>query len=414
MDPEPTSAWTNWAGGVTCQPDHVLRPETEAEVQTIVREAREGGDTVRVAGSGHSWTPVVATDDVLVSLEQMTEVTELDREERWATIGGGITLEEAAKRLDAEGLAMPNLGDVTMQTVAGALSTGTHGTGPAFGNLSESLVGGRLVTGTGEVRAFDADDEQLLRAARVSLGALGIFTELRLDLQPTYKLQRREYCASFEEAEPYLEQLIAENRNFDFYWYPRSDEVKLRLLNGPGGGTDEDDLDFAELVKDVTDRWHRVIPQHNDIDRRFEEVEYAVPIEEGLACFRQVRDRVRERWRADVGWRLLCRTVAADETYLSTEHEQDTMTISLLQNAQLEHEPYFRDVEPILRDHGGRPHWGKNHDLAADELQELYPRWDDFQRVRRKLDPDGVFVSEHLAELFGLDPQTGRPAEGSR
>ncbi|MFC6903589.1 D-arabinono-1,4-lactone oxidase [Halalkalicoccus tibetensis] len=401
-DEEANATWTNWSGSVSFEPDRILEPENEDELRAIVRRCAEEGRTVRVAGEGHSWTPVVETDDVVVSLGNMTGLVSCDADAGTATVRGGTTLDEAVTELHERNLAMENLGDVTLQKVAGAVGTGTHGTGPAFENLAGSLVGGRLVTGTGEVREFDAEsDPDLLDAVRVSLGSLGILTELRLDVRPTYKLQRREYCARFEDAWGHFEELVEENRNFDFYWYPRSDEVKLRLLNPPGGGTDASDLEYATLVELDTNWWHEAIPAHNEIGRKFEEMEYAVPREVGEECFLEVRDRVKERWRSDVGWRLLVRTVAADETYLSTEYDRETVTISCIQNAELDHEEYFEDIEPIFREYDGRPHWGKNHTLRAPELSELYPEWDRFQEVRRELDPEGVFTSEYLADLLG-------------
>ena len=393
--------WTNWSGSVSFHPEKILTPGAEAELQSIVRECAEDGRTVRVVGSGHSWTPVVETEDVLVSLERMTGVVAHDPDAREATILGGTTLEEAGTELHDRNLAFPNLGDVSMQTVAGAFGTGTHGTGPTFENLSGSLIGGRMVTGTGEIREFHVeDDPDLLRAARVSLGTLGIFTELRLDLQPTYKLQRREYCTSWRECREHIPTLIEENRNFDCYWYPRSDEVKLRLLNAPGGGTDHADLAYATQVEDGTGWWQEIIPEHDDIGREFDEMEYAVAIEDGIECFETVRDRVRERWRADVGWRMLLRTIAPDDSYLSTEYDRETMTISCIQNAELDHWPYFEDVEPLFCEYDGRPHWGKNHTLRAGALRELYPEWDRFQEIRRELDPEGVFMTDYLTDLL--------------
>lgn len=402
LDEEANATWTNWSGSVSFEPDRILEPENEDELRAIVHHCMEEGRTVRVAGEGHSWTPVVETDDVVVSLRNMTGLVSSDTDGGMATIRGGTTLDEAVTEFHDRNLAMPNLGDVTLQKVAGAVGTGTHGTGPAFENLAGSLVGGRLVTGTGEVREFDAEsDPDLLDAVRVSLGSLGILTELRLDLLRTYKLQRREYCARFDDFWGHLDELIEENRNFDFYWYPRSDEVKLRLLNPPGGGTDGSDLEYATLVETETDWWHQAIPAHNEIGRKFEEMEYAVPREAGKECFLEVRDRVRDCWRSDVGWRLLLRTVAADETYLSTEYDRETMTISCIQNAELDYWEYFEDIEPIFREYDGRPHWGKKHTLRASELSELYPEWDRFQEVRRELDPEGVFTSEYLADLLG-------------
>ncbi len=395
--------WSNWSGSVSFRPDRIVSPDSEAELQSLVRECADAGETVRVVGSGHSWTPVVETDDVLVSLENMTGVVSHDPDAREATIRAGTTLGEAGTELHDRNLAFPNLGDVSMQTVAGAFGTGTHGTGQAFENLAGSLVGGRMVTGTGEIREFRAEtDPALLRAARVSLGTLGVFTEVTLDLQPTYKLQRREYCTCWDDCADHIPALVAENRNFDCYWYPRSDEVKLRLLNAPGGGTDHADLADATQVENQTGWWQEIIPEHDDIGREFDEMEYAVPIEDGLECFREVRD-VRERWRADVGWRMLVRTVAADDSYLSTEYDRETMTISCIQNAELEHWPYFEDIEPIFRAYDGRPHWGKNHTLRAAELRELYPEWDRFQEIRRELDPEGVFMTDYLTELLEGD-----------
>ncbi|MFP8957692.1 D-arabinono-1,4-lactone oxidase [Natrialbaceae archaeon A-CW3] len=405
--------WTNWSGSISFEPDRVLEPETEEEVQSIVRECAAAGETVRVAGAGHSWTPVVETDDVVLSLANMTGVVSHDADAKEATLYAGTTLGEAGTELHDRNLAMANLGDVSMQTVAGAFGTGTHGTGAGFENLAGSLIGGRLVIGTGEVREFSAEtDPELLRAARVSLGTLGIFTEVRLDLQPTYKLQRREYCTNWEACREHVPTLIEENRNFDFYWYPRSNEVKLRLLNAPGGGTDHEALSYATLVEDQTGWWQEIIPEHDEIGRKFDEMEYAVPIEAGLECFERVRERVRQNWRADVGWRLLVRTVAADDSFLSTEYDRETMTISCIQNAELEHQAYFDDIEPLFREYDGRPHWGKKHSLRASELRALYPEWDSFQEQRGELDPDGVFLTDYLEELLGEPATRARPEGG--
>ncbi|MCU4973373.1 FAD-binding protein [Halobacteria archaeon AArc-m2/3/4] len=412
---ESVEEWANWSGNLTFTPEGIAKPETEEQVQEVVQTCAEEGRTVRVVGAGHSWTPVVETDDLLVSLEKMTGMVDHDSEANTATILGGTTLEEAALEVQSVNLAMPNLGDVSMQTVAGAFGTGTHGTGTEFGNLATTLRGGRMVTGTGEIREFDADeDPEFLDAARVSLGTLGIFTELELDLVPAYKLERREYCTTFEQCRDHIEDLEQENRNFDFYWYPRSDEVKLRLLNGPGGGTDHEDLAYASLVQRETDWWNQLIPEHNEMARQFEEMEYAVPADEAEACFLEVRDRIREEWRADAGWRVLRRTVAADDTYISADYGRETVTMGIIQNASLEYTEYFEDIEEIFRRYDGRPHWGKRHTRRAGELRELYPEWDRFQKIRREMDPEGVFMSDYLTELLEgdedrspLEPESG-------
>lgn len=411
METDSRHRWRNWSRNVSAKPSSIERPESESAVQELVRSCHADDQTVRVVGAGHSWTPLAATDEVLVSLENLTGVIDIDRADRTATVAGGTTLEDAAEEFHRANLAMPNLGDVAQQTIAGAFATGTHGTGPAFENLAGRLIGGRLVTGTGNIRTFDAEsDQELLAALKVSLGTLGIFTKLQLELEPTYKLERREYCTSFEEFWPHFERLVSDNRHFDFYWYPRSDEVKIRLLNGPGGGTDAADLTYAESVKHETDWWHQIIPVHDDIGRRFEEMEYAVPRGRATEFIPEARDRIREQWRADVGWRTLVRTVAEDDAFLSNEYGRDTVTMGFIQNAELEYEPYFEDLERIARAFDGRPHWGKRHSLRGEELRRLYPEFQSFLDVRRRFDPDGVFLTRYMRELLGIETQD--PPEG--
>jgi FAD/FMN-containing dehydrogenase len=261
------------------------------------------------------------------------------------------------------------------------------------------LAGFRLVTAPGEVKEYSAEnDPRSLDAARVSLGSLGIFSALTLQLWPAYKVRRREWCTTIGPALEHVDQLVHENQRFDMYWYPRSDEVKLRIANEPGVG--RDDVPWAKCVKDEQGWVGEVLPQCREL--KFDEMEYALPAKEGVACFREVRQRIRERHRQYVGWRVFFRTVAADETWLSPCFGRQTVTIAILQNVGLEYWSYFKDIEPIFRAHGGRPHWGKKHTLTAEALRPLYPRWEDFQKVRKELDPAGTFLNPHLRELFGL------------
>jgi FAD/FMN-containing dehydrogenase len=192
--------------------------------------------------------------------------------------------------------------------------------------------------------------------------------------------------------------LIQANRHFDMYWYPRSNEVKLRTANEPGRGTTS--IPWAKQVKEESGWVGDILPRVRTL--KFEEMEYAVPAEAGLECFKEVRSRVAARHRQYVGWRVLFRTVAADSGWLSPFYGRASATIAVLQNVGLEYWEYFKDIEPILRAFGGRPHWGKKHTLVADDLRRLYPRWDDFLRTREELDPDGTFLNSHLRELFGL------------
>lgn len=393
--------YINWSGSVTFTPSDRARPANAGEIADLVREARSSGRTVRPVGSGHSSQPVFSTPDTLVSLEKMRGVTEANTRKRWARVLPGTGLHELGQELAEHGLAMENLGDVDYQTIAGAIGTATHGSGVTLGNLSSTLIGGRLINGLGNevlfgVDAGESEDHELLRAAQVSLGSLGIMTSLTLRLEQSYELHRQNWMTHIDWVLENFAELIATNRVVDFYWYPRSDMAQVRLLNKPGH---EPGLQpVGRIKKELTGPSYEVIP--NDRHQHFEEMEYMLPLDTRLEAFRQVRERIKTRHRATVGWRVLVRTIAPDQAMLSNTQNRKTMTIALLQNNTLPSQEYFNDLEPLFRRFGGRPHWGKKHSLTGSELVELYPHWEEFHRIRRDMDPDGVFMNDYLRDLF--------------
>ncbi|MEV4817651.1 D-arabinono-1,4-lactone oxidase [Micromonospora tulbaghiae] len=396
-----TREFMNWSGSLRFTPAERAEPADEAEVCALVRRARESGTTVRPVGSGHSSSPLVRTDGILLSLDRLSGVISDDG--RLATAWAGTKLRALGEGLYDAGLAMDNLGDVDYQSIAGATATGTHGTGIGFGNLSTQVTGVRLVTGTGDVLDVDARrNPDLLPAVRLSLGALGVVTRITLDVQPTYQLHRRSWCAHLDWTLDHLAELQHTNRNMDFYWYPRSDRTQIRVINRIG--TDAAPERAEVRLPDGEPRQSQVGPTHRTIPRdrelRFEEIEYMLPSEAFPACFAEVRRRVRDRHRRVAAWRVLVRTIAADDIWLSNAYGRPTTTIACLQNTSLPYEEYFRDVEAVFRHYGGRPHWGKKHWLGARDLRPLFPRWDDFQAVRRRLDPGGVFLTPDLARLL--------------
>lgn len=392
--------WANWSGSLRFRPRKIETPENEASLADLVRRAADEKRTVRVVGAGHSSSPLVETDDLLVSLKHFQGVVSHNAEACEATIGAGMTVHDAGEALFEIGLATHNTGDVDVQLIAGAIGTGTHGTGKRLGNLSTMLAGVRMVTADGEIveRSIDRDPE-FIRAARVALGTLGIYTQLKLRLLPVFQLHRKELCAQIDTCLAHLDELIAENRNFDFYWYPRSDMAKIRTLNPPGEGPG--DLPYAECVDEKRGWSAEVLPRTRELE--FDEMEYALPAEAGAKCFQEIRRLVKEKHRRSVGWRVLYRTVAADDAYLSPPFERETVTISLHHNAGLPFDEYFNDIEPIFRAYGGRPHWGKKHSLKADELRPLYPMWDRFLETRRRSDPEGRFLNPYLRDLLGVE-----------
>lgn len=394
------AGWANWSGSLRFKPSRFETPADEDEVAALVRRAAETGRTIRPVGAGHSSTPLVETDDILVSLERLHGVVRADPDRHEIVLRPGTLLDKATEMMAEVGLAPPNLGDINMQSIAGVIATGTHGTGRTLRNLSDMLLGGRLVTGKGEIVDFAVErDPELMRALRLSLGSFGIFTELRIKALPDYQLRRQEWCTHIDDCVTHWEELVEQNRHFDFYWYPRSDEAKLRILNPPGSG--DTSIPWARCVEDRTDRAGRALPKHAGITNLFDEMEYALPFEAALDCFAEVRTRIKQKHRRHVGWRVLVRTTAADNLYLSPASGRDTMSISLHQNASLPFSAFFNDIEPIFRGYQGRPHWAKKHNLTAEHLEPLYPCWSDFREARRNFDPAGVFLSPYLRKLLG-------------
>lgn len=408
--------FTNWSGSVSFTPKRRESPRKPEHLAELVAKTRGRGGTLRPVGSGHSSVPIFSTEDTLLSLENLTGVVSADQEQGLATVLPGTGLRDLGEQLTGHGLAMQNLGDVDYQAIAGAIGTGTHGSGISLGNLSSTMVGGTLVNGLGEEVPFglaagapaeDPESDDLLRAAQVSLGSLGVLTSLTLRVEEAHQLHRQNWITHIDWVLENYQELVETNRSMDFYWYPRSDLAQVRMLNKPG---DEPELTpegepHSYLKKDLTGPNYQIIP--NDRHLHFEEMEYMLPFDGQLTAFRQIRERIKAKHRAQVGWRVLVRTIAADRAMISNTEAKyrngglPTMTVALLQNNTLPFAQYFDDIEPIFWEFDGRPHWGKKHTLSAAELAPLYTDWAHFQEVRRQMDPDGVFMNSYLQKLFG-------------
>lgn len=390
--------WVNWSGSLRFVPNAYVEPRDEGELREIVRSNYETGRKVKLAAAGHSSSPLVETKDTLVHMGQFKALVRTSEADQTATFRAGTTVHEANKELQKLGLALFNTGDVDVQTLAGAISTGTHGTGRQLQNLSSMLHCARLINCKGDVKVISASNHpDLIKALRVSLGALGFFSEVTVKIKPLFKLRRLEICVDADACMSHFDQLADENRNVDFYWYPRSDETKIRILNEPDEGSKS--FSFPFKCKEEEVGWvGEVLPKEREL--KFDEMEYAFHRDAGMECFKAIRKRIKERHRKDVAWRVLYRTIAADENYLSPHYKRDSVTISLHHNAGLSYEEYFSDIEPVFVDFGGRPHWAKKHSMKASQLKSLYPEWNKFQSIRKAMDPDGFFMNRHLKELF--------------
>ncbi len=405
-----TQAWSNWVGSVTCSPQRIATPSSESEIVELVRLAKRERLGIRVVGTGHSFVPLCASDGILISLDGLQGLVRSSAAE--ATFWAGSKIHQMGDPLWNLGLAMANMGDIDRQAIAGAVSTGTHGTGRTLGSISTQVTELRIVLASGEVIDCSATNQpKLFKAAQVSLGALGVITQVTLRCPPAYHLHERTWIATFDDCVEELEQQIASNRHFEFFWSPGEDACAMKALNPVDlseqeasqvpivhGMTSEVSGRLARYVKDERiDRSYRIFPSERIL--KFNEMEFALPAANGPDCLREIR-QLMQRKHSDVLWPIEYRTLAADDIWLSPAYGRQTVTISVHQAAELAHQSFFTDAEAIFHNHQGRPHWGKLHDHTADDLCRLYPQWERFLEVRQQLDPEGMLRNSYLEKLL--------------
>ncbi|MEV4626659.1 D-arabinono-1,4-lactone oxidase [Micromonospora sp. NPDC049523] len=433
--PAPAPGWSNWAGNQRATAAHVLRPSSVEELADVVRDAASGGHRIKAVGSGHSFTDIARTDDRRVELTNLAGPVRVDPERRLVTVPAGLELCELNVLLARHGLAMPNLGDIDAQTIAGAISTGTHGTGAGYGCLSTFVTALTLVTGTGEVRHCSAEnDPELFAAARVGLGALGVITEVTLRCVDAFVLRADERPAPLAAVLADLPDLIAGNDHFEFYWFPYTDRVQVKTNNRvPAddrplprfrGWLDDEFLSntvFAgacrlgravpALVPPISAISARALTARTYTGRsdrvfctprrvRFTEMEYGVPravLPEALAALRRVVDGLPFK----VLFPVEVRFTAPDDIWLSHGYQRESAYLAIHQYVGAPYEPYFRAFERLVIEWGGRPHWGKLHYRDAESLRPAYPRFDDFVAVRDRLDPSRVFANAYTERVLG-------------
>ena len=428
------TTWHNWSGSVTAEPESIRYPATLAEIVAIVRDARARGANVRVVGAGHSFTPLAQTDGVLIGLDRYAGLESADVAARQATVRAGTSIKQLGELLFAHGLAQENLGDIDVQSIAGAISTGTHGTGITLGSISTQVVGLTLITGTGDVlECSEQQHRELFKAAQVSLGALGIITSVTLRLLPTYRL---DYTWSREPLSATLEHLEHErgaNRNFEFFWFPYSQWAQVKRMNITYAPARSKNLlrqfndlalengafwllsEIARLFPSASPRVARLcgalISGGRDVNHshkvfattrlvRFNEMEYSLPAAHMADAIHAIDACIR-RERFQVHFPIECRYVRGDDIYLSPACGRDSAYIAVHMYRGMAYREYFAAVEAIFREMGGRPHWGKIHTLTATDLHGLYPEWSRFQAARRQLDPDSLFQNAYLKQVLG-------------
>jgi len=418
--------WQNWSGLLHARPAAIATPANEGELQALM--ARSRGE-IRPVGSAHSSSALVPTSGTIVATDRMSGLVSVDRQAMTITAHAGTRLGTLTRLLDAQGLALRNLPDIDTQTLAGAMSTGTHGTGAKLPGLHADLVGLRIVTSDGQVIAIDERrNSEWLPAARVSLGSLGLLSQVTLRVVPGYNLERRVWLLPVEELMEKAPSLAAKHRHFGFFYLPFTGFAAAITQNIYTGSDlvsppTSDNAVLADLrrMRDwlghfpqmrrwlaqkllgqyepevERERSHRLLAQ--DRPNRFNETEWHVPAQRGMDCLRKVISTLEQR--NEVFWPMEIRFIAGDDAWLSP-FQQDSCSIAVQAAEGEPHDYLLNDFTPIFRAYGGRPHWGKLHTMSATELNALYPRWSDFQRVRHQLDPQGRLLNGHLRRVFGI------------
>jgi L-gulonolactone oxidase len=427
--------WVNWAGDQSCRPARIVAPASRDELAEEIAAAAAAGRKVSVAGSGHSFTEAALTDGTLIRLEALRGIVDADRSCGLVEVRAGTVLADLNEELAALGLAMENLGDIDRQTLAGAISTATHGTGAGLRNLSAQVQELELVLADGGVRRLTAaDDPELLRAARVGVGALGAISAVVLRCVPAFTLERVDAPYPREEVLDSFQERAEANDHFELFTFPYADSALVLERNRTDAPPRPRGRAAAYLNDIVLENWAlgalsatgqllpRSIPSlsrlagrlasgSRTVDRsdrvfanqrrvRFTEMEYAVPREHGPEAARRVIEWVR-RNRYPVFFPIEMRVAAGDDASLSPSHGRDTAYIAVHQYRGMRWRPYFEAVEEIMDSYGGRPHWGKRHFQTAATLAPRYPAWAEFQRARDRLDPGRVFTNEYAERVLG-------------
>ncbi|MFD5774029.1 D-arabinono-1,4-lactone oxidase [Streptomyces fungicidicus] len=427
--------WRNWGGTVSARPAREVAPASVDELAAAVRRAAEDGMPVKAVGTGHSFTSIAATDGLLVRPHLLTGIRDIDRAGGTVTVEAGTPLKRLNVALAREGLSLTNMGDIMEQTVSGATSTGTHGTGRDSASLAAQIRGLELVTADGSVLTCSPEENpEVFAAARLGLGALGIITAITFAVEPVFLLAAREEPMPFDRVCAEFDQLHAENEHFEFYWFPHTGNTNTKRNNRSAGperpvpqlkGWFEDEFlsngvfqaanwvgravpatipalarisSRALSARTYTDIPYKVFTSPRRV--RFVEMEYALPHEALVDTLRELKAMV-DRSRLRVSFPVEVRTAPADDITLSTASGRDTAYIAVHMFKGTPYQGYFTAAERVFTAHEGRPHWGKIHTRDAEYFSRVYPRFGEFTALRDRLDPERRFRNDYLRRVLG-------------
>ena len=418
----------NWAGNLIFTPQNIVAPKSIGEIQKVIQEKKN----IRVRGSAHSWTDLIATDDTFMHLDNLQGVISIDEKHKRIRAWGGTKLSLLGEKAFEAGLALPNQGDINKQSVAGALSTGTHGTGITLQSMANQVRDLTIVTSSGEALSI-GKEHPYYEASRVSFGSLGIIADLNLDFVDAYKLKVESFSENMDDCLVNLHSRLKENRHLEMFYFPQGDWSIVKMMNQ----TDQDitPKNVAHKFNDVViENWlyeglnllanstksyalldkvmrrfvshqtkvdwsHRAFPADRTV--KFMEMEYNLALEKFEEVFSEIKACIKKN-KFQTLFPIEIRFVKADSIWLSPAFERDSVYFAVHTYISEDWKPYFESIQEIFKRHGGRPHWGKWHSLEYGDFEKIYPKWHNFLEIRKTLDPEGLFLNAHLNKIFRI------------
>lgn len=426
----------NWSRNVEWNPSEIIYPSSEEEIQDVVLKAIQHNKKIRVIGSGHSFTPLCSTNEILISLDKYQGKVAINKEKNLATVKAGTKLSLLGELLFKEGLAMENLGDINVQSIAGAISTGTHGTGVGLKSISNQVVALKFVNGKGEIiECSEINNVELFKAAQVSLGCLGIITEITIQCVPAYKLSLQNKKEKLNDVLISLDQKNSQNRNFEFYWIPYTNTAWTKTSNIVED-SEPDKINFfnywteyvlENYVFKVFCEFAKLFPSQNktvanitaasisNVKKtyyshkvyatqrlvKFHEMEYNIPSEAYKDAFKDIQKIVNSK-KFNIHFPIENRWVKGDDVYMSPAYGRDSAYIACHVYNKKEYKAYFAALEEIFKAYNGRPHWGKMNTFTTQDVINMYPKFDVFLQKRKEHDPENIFVNPYIKTLFGI------------
>lgn len=426
----------NWAKSFEFSPSLVKAPASTDEAQRIIHEAIKNKKNVRMRGSAHSWTKLIETSDTFIHLDNMQGILNVDQDKKQITALAGTKLKLFGDEAFKHGLALPNQGDINHQSVAGAMSTGTHGTGITLQSMSNQLRGMTLISGLGDKIDISQDkNPELLKALAVSVGSAGLITETTLQMRETYKLRVESFAEEMSVSLSKFQERLNSNRHLEMFYFPMGDWSMVKLMNE----TQKEAISSSKLSalndlvlenwfyeglnilasqtkaykpldklikkfvshKSFTNYSHLAFPSERTV--KFMEMEFNIPIEKFELVFEEIEASIKKNSFQTL-FPIEIRFAKGDDLWLSPAYGRDSVYFAVHTYRGEPYQAYFEELQKIFKRHAGRPHWGKWHSMSHDDLEQVYPKWQDFLKVRQDLDPQGLWLNPHLRSLFYKEP----------